>query len=54
MSKYRVTDAQYAQALAAGQAEAEAEFRPKAVRYVPTVRAPVTSMISLHTTISIG
>jgi hypothetical protein len=27
--------AQYARALAAGQAEAEAEFRPQAVRYLP-------------------
>ena len=35
MNKHQVTDAQYAQALAAGQAEAEAEFRAQAVRYVP-------------------
>ena len=35
MSKHQITDAQYAQALAAGQAAAEAEFRAQAVRYVP-------------------
>lgn len=35
MSKHQVTDAQYARALAAGQAEVEAEFRAQAVRYVP-------------------
>ncbi len=35
MNKHRVTDAQYAQAVSAGQAEAEAEFRAQAVRYVP-------------------
>src|SRR5215471_8904540 len=35
MSKHQVTDSQYAQALAAGQAEADAEFRAQAVRYVP-------------------
>jgi hypothetical protein len=35
MNKHQVTDAQYAQALAAGQPEAEAEFRAQAVRYVP-------------------
>lgn len=35
MSKYQITDRQYAQALAAGRAEAEAEFRAQAVRYVP-------------------
>jgi hypothetical protein len=35
MSKHQLTDAQYAQALAAGQVEAEAEFRAQAVRYVP-------------------
>ena len=35
MSKHQVTDSQYAQALAAGQREAEAEFRAQAVRYVP-------------------
>ena len=35
MSKHQVTNAQYSRALAAGQAEAEAEFRAQAVRYVP-------------------
>jgi hypothetical protein len=35
MSKHQVADAQYAQTLAAGQTEAEAEFRAQAVRYVP-------------------
>ncbi len=35
MNKHQVTDAQYAQALAAGPAEAEAEFRAQAVRHVP-------------------
>jgi hypothetical protein len=35
MNKHQVTDAQYAQALAAGRAEAETEFRAQAVRYVP-------------------
>ena len=35
MSKHQVTDSQYAQALAAGQSEAAAEFRAQAVRYVP-------------------
>ena len=35
MSKHQVTDSQYAQALSAGQAMAEAEFRAQAVRYVP-------------------
>ena len=35
MSKHQITDAQYAEALAAGQAEADAEFRAQAVRYVP-------------------
>ena len=35
MSKHQVSDGQYAQALAAGRAEAEAEFRAQAVRYVP-------------------
>src|SRR5260370_27797551 len=35
MNKPQVTDAQSAQALAAGQAEAETEFRAQAVRYVP-------------------
>jgi len=34
MNKHQVTDAQYAQALAAGQADPEAEFRAQAVRYV--------------------
>jgi len=35
MSKHQISDAQYAHALAAGRAEAEAEFRAQAVRYVP-------------------
>jgi Protein of unknown function (DUF2442) len=35
MSKHQITDGQYAQALASGRAEAEAEFRAQAVRYVP-------------------
>jgi hypothetical protein len=35
VKKHRITDAQYAQALIAGRAEAEGEFRAQAVRYVP-------------------
>jgi len=35
MNKHRITDAQYAKALAASQAESETEFRAQAVRYVP-------------------
>jgi hypothetical protein len=35
MSHHQITDAEYAAALAAGQAEAETEVRAQAVRYVP-------------------
>jgi len=35
MNQYRITDAEYAAALAAGQTEVEAEIRAQAVRYVP-------------------
>ena len=35
MTEHRITDAEYAAALAAGQAEAEGEVRAQAVRYVP-------------------
>jgi hypothetical protein len=35
MTQHQVTDAEYAVALAAGRAEAEAEIRAQAVRYVP-------------------
>ncbi|HKM64884.1 MAG TPA: DUF2442 domain-containing protein [Acidisphaera sp.] len=35
MSAHRTTDAAYANALAAGQAEAETEIRAQSVRYVP-------------------
>lgn len=35
MNQYRVTGAEYAAALAAGQTEAETELRVQAVRYVP-------------------
>jgi hypothetical protein len=35
MAKHRITDSEYVGALVAGEAEAEAEFRAKAVRYVP-------------------
>jgi hypothetical protein len=35
MSQHQITDAEYAAALAAGQAEAETEVRAQAVRYVP-------------------
>ena len=35
MSQNQITDAEYAAALAAGQAEAETEVRAQAVRYVP-------------------
>jgi hypothetical protein len=34
MTQHQITDAEYAAALAAGQAEAEAEVRAQAVRYV--------------------
>ncbi len=35
MTQHRITDAEYATAIAAGQAEAATEFRAQAVRYVP-------------------
>ena len=35
MTKHQITDAEYAAALAAGEAEAETEVRAQAVRYVP-------------------
>jgi hypothetical protein len=35
MSQHRITDAEYAAALAAGRAEAETDIRAQAVRYVP-------------------
>jgi hypothetical protein len=35
MTKHHLTEAQYSQALAAGHAAAEAEFRAQAVRYLP-------------------
>lgn len=35
MTKQRITDADYANALAAGRAEAETEIRAQSVRYVP-------------------
>ena len=35
MSQHKITDADYAAALAAGRVEAETEFRAQAVRYVP-------------------
>jgi len=35
MNQHQITDAEYAAALAAGQAEAETEIRAQAVRYVP-------------------
>jgi hypothetical protein len=35
MSQHRITDAEYAAALAAGGAKAETEIRAQAVRYVP-------------------
>ena len=35
MTQHQITDAEYATALVAGQAEAETEFRAQAVRYVP-------------------
>lgn len=35
MTQHQITDAEYAAALAAGRAEAEAEIRAEAVRYVP-------------------
>jgi hypothetical protein len=35
MTQHQITDAEYAAALIAGQAEAEAEVRAQAVRYVP-------------------
>jgi hypothetical protein len=35
MNQYRITDAEYAAALAAGQTEAATEIRAQAVRYVP-------------------
>jgi len=35
MTQHQITDAEYATALVAGQAEAGAEFRAQAVRYVP-------------------
>jgi hypothetical protein len=35
MSQHRITDAEYAAALAAGRVEAETEVRAQAVRYVP-------------------
>jgi hypothetical protein len=35
MIRHQITDAEYAAALAAGQAEAETEVRAQAVRYVP-------------------
>lgn len=35
MTQHQITDAEYAAALAAGRAEAEAEIRAQAVRYVP-------------------
>lgn len=35
MTQNQITDAEYAAALAAGRAEAEAEIRAQAVRYVP-------------------
>ena len=35
MTQHQITDAEYAAALIAGQAEAEAEMRAQAVRYVP-------------------
>jgi len=35
MTQYRITDADYAAALAAGQTEAETEVRAQSVRYVP-------------------
>ena len=35
MSQHRITDAEYAAALAAGRVEAETEIRAQAVRYVP-------------------
>ncbi len=35
MTKHQITDAEYAAALAVGQAEAETEVRAQAVRYVP-------------------
>jgi hypothetical protein len=52
MRKHQVTDAQYAQTLAAGQTEAEAEFRAQAVRYIVTgnqfAGVGVVSDSSLH------
>jgi hypothetical protein len=35
MTQHQITDAEYAAALAAGQAEVETEVRAQAVRYVP-------------------
>jgi len=35
MNTHHITDAEYAEALASGQVEAEAEIRAQAVRYVP-------------------
>jgi hypothetical protein len=35
MTEHRITDAEYAAALAAGRTEAECEIRAQAVRYVP-------------------
>ena len=35
MTQHQITDAEYAAALAAGRAEAEAEIRAQGVRYVP-------------------
>lgn len=35
MTEHQITDAEYAAALAVGQAEAEMEVRAQAVRYVP-------------------
>jgi hypothetical protein len=35
MTQHRITDAEYAAALAAGRAEADVEIRAQAVRYVP-------------------
>ncbi len=35
MTQHQITDAEYAAALAAGQAEGETEIRAQAVRYVP-------------------
>lgn len=35
MTQHQITDAEYAEALATGQAEAETEVRAQAVRYVP-------------------